>query len=272
MKSGARRPGRGGAVVSGTTAAPPVTHDPSPVLKAVLLDMDGVLVDVRGSFRRAVAETVGRFTGAEPTPEAIQAKKDAGGFNNDWVLSHHLVEEAGGAASFEEVKAVFQDLYRGRDFDGLIATEPAAIETATLEALAGRYALALVTGRPEEDAEWTLRRFGWDALVPVVVGMGQQAGREKPDPHGLALALGVLGVDPADAVYAGDTVDDQKAAVAVGCRAIGVVPPGLDVRDHGRTLMRAGAEVVLSTPDDLPALLATLDRPATPPGGDPSAR
>ena len=226
-------------------------------MKAVLLDMDGVLVDVRGSFRRAVAETVGRFVGAEPTPEAIQAKKDQGGFNNDWVLSHTLAQEAGGAASFDEVKEAFNALYRGDDFDGLIATEPALIETATLEALADRYALALVTGRPEEDAEWTLKRFGWDALVPVVVGMGRQAGREKPDPHGLALALDALGVAPPEAVYAGDTVDDQRAAVAAGCRAVGVVPPGLDLRTHARTLMGAGAEVVLSTPNDLPALLAT---------------
>ncbi|MDT0631710.1 TIGR01548 family HAD-type hydrolase [Rubrivirga litoralis] len=228
-------------------------------MKAVLLDMDGVLVDVRGSFRRAVAETVGRFTGTEPTPEAIQAKKDQGGFNNDWILSHTLVQEAGGAASFDEIKEAFNALYRGRDFDGLIATEPPLVETATLEALAERYALALVTGRPEEDAEWTLRRFGWDALVPLVVGMGQQAGREKPDPYGLALALDALGAAPPEAVYAGDTVDDQRAAVAAGCRAVGVVPPGLDVGAHGRTLMAAGAEVVLSTPNDLPALLATWD-------------
>ncbi len=221
--------------------------------------MDGVLVDVRGSFRRAIAETVRQFTGRAPTPEAVQAKKDAGGFNNDWVLSHTLVQEAGGDASFEEIKEAFNALYRGDDFDGLIAGEPALVQTATLEALAARYRLALVTGRPEEDAAWTLRRFGWSRLVPVVVGMGRQAGREKPDPYGLALALDEVGAEPEAAVYAGDTVDDMRAAVAAGCRAVGVVPPGLDVRQHGRTLMTAGAEVVVSTPDDLPALMTVLD-------------
>ena len=228
-------------------------------MKALLLDMDGVLVDVRGSFRRAVTETVAHFVGAGPTPGQIQAKKDEGGFNNDWILSEAFVREAGGDAPFEAVKAHFNHVYRGDAFDGLIATEPAAVRTATLDALAERYRLALVTGRPEADAEWTLRRFGWDALVPVVVGMGRQSGREKPDPYGLALALAELGVEPEDASYAGDTVDDMRAAVAVGCRAIGVVPPGFDLDGHGRTLMSAGAEVVVSTPDALPALLATLD-------------
>lgn len=218
--------------------------------------MDGVLVDVRGSFRRAITETVAHFVGEGPTPEQIQAKKDEGGFNNDWVLSEAFVREAGGDASFEAIKTRFNHLYRGDAFDGLITTEPAAIRTETLEELAERFKLALVTGRPEEDAQWTLDRFGWGDLVPVVVGMGQQAGREKPDPYGLALALADLGVEAGEAAYAGDTVDDMTAALAAGCRAVGVVPPGLDLDAHGRTLMQAGADVVVSTPDALPALFS----------------
>ena len=228
-------------------------------MTALLLDMDGVLVDVRGSFRRAIAETVRHFTGAEPAPGSVQAKKDAGGFNNDWVLSQALIREAGHDVPFDDVKATFNGIYRGDDFDGLIATEPPAVRTETLEALAARYRLALVTGRPEEDAQWTLDRFGWSDLVPVVVGMGRQAGREKPDPHGLELALAEIGADPADAAFAGDTVDDMAAAVAVGAVPIGVVPPGHDPEAHGRVLEGAGARVVLASSDDLPALLAEWD-------------
>lgn len=220
--------------------------------------MDGVLVDVRGSFRRAITETVAHFVGEGPTPDQIQAKKDEGGFNNDWVLSEAFIREAGGDTSFETIKHHFNHVYRGDDFDGLITTEPRAVRTSTLEELAAQYRLALVTGRPEADAEWTLRRHGWDTLVPVVVGMGRQSGREKPDPYGLELALAELGVAPEDAAYAGDTVDDMKAARAAGCLPIGVVPPGFPLDTHGRTLMAAGAHVIVSTPDALPALLSTL--------------
>ena len=239
----------------------PFARSPSRLLvKALLLDMDGVLVDVRGSFRRAIAETVRHFAGVAPAPGAVQAKKDAGGFNNDWVLSQSLLRDMGHDVAFDDVVEVFNGIYLGRDHDGLIATEPPAIRTETLEALASQYRLALVTGRPDADAQWTLDRFGWAGLVPVVVGMDRQSGREKPDPFGLTLALSEIGVEAEDAAFAGDTVDDVAAAVAAGCTPIGVVPPGHDLDAHGRTLMTAGARVVLSTPDALPPLLATLER------------
>ncbi|MFB6087978.1 MAG: TIGR01548 family HAD-type hydrolase [Haloarculaceae archaeon] len=54
---------------------------------AVVLDVDGVLVDVADSYRRAILETVERRSGETIPREAIQAFKDAGGFNNDWELT-----------------------------------------------------------------------------------------------------------------------------------------------------------------------------------------
>jgi HAD superfamily phosphatase len=228
------------------------------VIETVLLDMDGVLVDVRGSFRRAIDETVAALAGAPPPAGRVQALKDAGGYNNDWVLSHALVREAGVDVPYETVVATFQARYRGTDFDGLIATEPALVRTGTLAELAEKARLALVTGRPEADAAWTLARFGWTDLIPVVVGMDEQAGREKPHPFGVLRALERLGTRPETALFAGDTVDDIRAALAAGVVPVGVVPPGHDLAGHRRVLMSAGAHVVLSTPEALPALVAAL--------------
>ncbi len=38
----------------------------------VVFDMDGVLVDVHGSYRRAIQRTVVHFGGDEPAPAAVQ--------------------------------------------------------------------------------------------------------------------------------------------------------------------------------------------------------
>ena len=54
---------------------------------AVVLDVDGVLVDVADSYRRAIVESVERLYGETIDRSAIQQFKDAGGFNNDWDLT-----------------------------------------------------------------------------------------------------------------------------------------------------------------------------------------
>ena len=55
---------------------------------AVVLDVDGVLVDVADSYRRAIVESVSRVYGDTIPRDAIQQFKDAGGFNNDWELTY----------------------------------------------------------------------------------------------------------------------------------------------------------------------------------------
>ena len=54
---------------------------------AVVLDIDGVLVDVADSYRRAAIESVERVYGDTIEKADVQAFKNAGGFNNDWVLT-----------------------------------------------------------------------------------------------------------------------------------------------------------------------------------------
>ncbi|MEF8882870.1 MAG: TIGR01548 family HAD-type hydrolase [Halapricum sp.] len=54
----------------------------------IVLDIDGVLVDVAESYRRAIVESVERVYGETIAQPAIQQFKDAGGFNNDWELTY----------------------------------------------------------------------------------------------------------------------------------------------------------------------------------------
>jgi HAD superfamily phosphatase len=55
---------------------------------AIILDIDGVLVDVDDSYRRAIVESIDHVYGDTIEKSDIQAFKNAGGFNNDWELTY----------------------------------------------------------------------------------------------------------------------------------------------------------------------------------------
>ncbi|UIP00500.1 TIGR01548 family HAD-type hydrolase [Halobaculum sp. CBA1158] len=91
----------------------------------VVLDVDGVLVDVADSYRRAVVESVERRYGDTLARDDLQAFKDAGGFNNDWELTdavalYVLARDRGLAADV----AAFTDAIaaNGTGLDGARAT------------------------------------------------------------------------------------------------------------------------------------------------------
>ena len=88
---------------------------------AVVLDIDGVLVDVADSYRRAIVESIDRAYGRTIEREAVQLFKDAGGFNNDWELTYAaalylLAADSGLGASLSEFTAAVAE--RGGGLDG----------------------------------------------------------------------------------------------------------------------------------------------------------
>lgn len=231
-------------------------------LKALFFDMDGVLVDVSRSYRRAIEETVEQFTGRRILPGTIQRYKNVGGFNDDWKLTHAIITDTSMTVPFSRVVEEFQRRYRGENWDGFIAEEPPLIQTRTLEAVCTPdRIMGIVTGRPEAEARWTLERFGWKRYFPLVVSKEKQEGRMKPDPFALQHALAVLAaagrrLQPDVAAYVGDTVDDISCARAAGMWAIGYVPPYVEDKAELEELLRSrGAHVVLYDIDALPDLL-----------------
>ncbi len=72
----------------------------------IVFDMDGVLAEVTESYRMTIIETVRHFTGVEIEPAAIQAYKNRGGFNNDFLVSQVLCRDAGREVRDEDDPAV----------------------------------------------------------------------------------------------------------------------------------------------------------------------
>ncbi len=109
---------------------------------AVVLDIDGVLVDVADSYRKTIVDTVQAVYGDTIPKTAIQAFKNAGGFNNDWELTdaaalYVLARRVG----YEETIETYTETIRthGGGREGAMATLQAALTDSAWEMVNTRW-------------------------------------------------------------------------------------------------------------------------------------
>ena len=121
-----------------------------------------------------------------------------------------------------------------------------------MRALSDRLPLAVVTGRPREEAECFLRQHAIEDCFSTVV-CREDADALKPDPAPVRVALERLGVE--SAWMLGDTPDDARAARGAGALAIGVLAPGDAPEPAREALDRAGVATTLETTRKLEELL-----------------
>jgi HAD superfamily phosphatase len=190
----------------------------------LVFDMDGVLVEVKESYRETIRATVAHFTGMTPPHELIQEYKNRGGWNNDWRLSQELCRVYGHELTLEEVIQAFNGFFFGDEKrPGLMLRERWIDASGVLERLNAHYDFAVFTGRLHEEAQMTLRRFAGRLRFAEVIG-DDNVTRSKPDPEGLLTLKSRYEV----AWYLGDTVDDARAAEAAGVPFIAITAPGGD--------------------------------------------
>jgi HAD superfamily hydrolase (TIGR01548 family) len=203
--------------------------------QAVLFDMDGVLADVRESYRASIVETAARF-GVTVSDQDIAAAKARGNASDDWELTRGLCSAAGADVSFETVRDTFERIYQGENGSiGLKSREDLLIAPQLLESWSARMPLGVVTARPKADAVEFLDRFHIGRFFGAIVT--REDAPSKPDPAPVRLALTRLGVERSWMI--GDTVDDISAAREAGVLPIGVAVPGDD-----RSALAGSARIV----------------------------
>lgn len=256
----------------------------------VVFDIDGVLRDVSGSYRRALADTVEHFTagGYRPASSDVDTLKNEGIWNNDWEASRELVYryfEAQGRSrtqldlDYDQLIAFFQSRYRGTTADdpsqwtGYICNEPLLLEPAYLQQLHQTgFVWGFFSGATRASATYVLQhRLGVNN--PLLVAMEDAPG--KPDPTGLVHIVRQLEATVAQTLpvlYVGDTVADMQTVQNAHQQypgqswiAVGVIPPHAQTtaeyaEQYADKLTAAGAAIVLPnvqglTPDCIQALV-----------------
>jgi HAD superfamily phosphatase len=223
--------------------------------KLIIFDVDGVLVDVRGSFHKSILDTVHFFTGRRPTYAEIHEWKNRSGYNDDWRLTTDWIASLGSAVPYEEVKARFQKFYWGtKTRPGNVSRERWLITEKRLERWSRRAELALFTGRTRRELRFTLDGTQSKILFRRSVTMDDVI-KGKPDPEGLHQLLD--GTAPGNALYLGDNVDDALSAQRARVPFLGVLRHGSEAhRARAARLRELGALQILDSVRDLEKLWA----------------
>ena len=224
---------------------------------SIVFDVDGVIIDTRNSYRLAIKETYKHFSGKDISAEDIQQAKNAGGLNNDWDLTEFLLKNSGVNIPKDQIISKFQELYFGKSGEGFIQNEEILISPETIKTLAKDYDLAIFTGRPKQEAEFVLKKWGLeDYFCPVVCMEDLPEGKHKPEPDGLLNILKIT--SPQKVYFLGDTPDDMISAEKAGVTGIGVLPPQDKSPELKEKLLKAGAENVLQNTEDIVELLKSI--------------
>ncbi len=176
------------------------------LIKAVLLDMDGVLVKSKEAWFRAFKETAG----------VERETFDTRYWGRD--LNKNLAEIGGDRVHFCEV--VFP---RHSDAVEIMG----GVDEALKQLREAGLSLAVITNTTEKCTRQILSGFGLERYFQTVV-TSDTVSRGKPNPEMVIHACNALGVEPREAVVVGDSEEDMSAGKSAGCYTVGFKIEGDD--------------------------------------------
>jgi HAD superfamily phosphatase len=193
----------------------------------LIFDVDGVLVDVRGTYWRSALDTVRHLSGRRVTYAELHHWKAKPGYNDDWRMTADWVTSLGTAVTYEQAKTAFNNFYWGtKKNPGNIRNEKLIITPKQISTWAAHYELNLFTGRNRREFSFTFDHWPAAQHFRTVITMDDVT-RIKPHPEGLHKIL--AGRDPATALYLGDNIDDALAARAARVPFMAIIARG----EHG---------------------------------------
>ena len=184
------------------------------MIKSVIFDMDGVIVDSEACHEEAFRQVL-RQAGFG-SAGAWRYKDFIGRSDQELFVAFEREHPTGqGIPSLLAIKTrlVVEIIRRERPlFQGV---------TRLIGKLAGRYSLALASGSEREVVEEVLRLDGLGRFFSAVVA-GSEVARGKPEPGIFLRAAEMLNVAPADCWVVEDSKPGIAAGLAAGMRVIAI--------------------------------------------------
>ena len=177
-------------------------------VKAVLLDMDGTLVDAFKPIITALNQTLEDFGLPQMSDEDVKRHTGRG--------------ECSMISLFGDERETATKRFLAYHDQHLFEIKPMVGAEVLLDWLLERnIASAIVTSKSQIRADKQIEYLGWANKINVVIGM-LDGRRQKPDPHTIQLACGTLNLHPSDTMMVGDGTADMKAAKRAGSAPVGL--------------------------------------------------
>jgi phosphoglycolate phosphatase-like HAD superfamily hydrolase len=191
------------------------------VIRCLVLDFDGVLVDSNAAKRGAYFDIFATVPGATPiVAEVLRTHRFANRYEVIGVVLRRCAEDPG----TDERAEVARYAERYNEICEEYAATCAEIDgaSACLRVWADRYPLYVNSATPEEPLRRIVGRRGWQPLFrDVFGGPATKAGN-------LRRAWRDAGVGAGDVLFVGDREGDRRAAAECGCHFIGLQDEGND--------------------------------------------
>ncbi len=208
------------------------------MIKAVLFDMDGVLVNTERFYTQALIETFFEETGIRLTNEEVG--KYTGLIYVDKIKGIFKERNLKGDpfALAEKSRERFLRIIRGN-----IKLLPGA-KRLIEELVASGLKLGLVSSSKRKVIELVLKEAGIEGTFDVIIAQ-EDVKHLKPDPEPYLLASKRLNLEPEECVVIEDSVHGVSSAKAAGMKCIAVINPNAPVSSY------SGADFVVNDLKDL---------------------
>ncbi|MFE6129071.1 HAD family hydrolase [Streptomyces sp. NPDC056437] len=205
-------------------------------LQAVLLDMDGTLVDTEGFWWDAEVEVF-----ADLGHELDEAWRDVVVGGPMTRSAGYLIEATGADITMAELTVLLNDRFEARIGRG-VPLMPGA-QRLLAELAAQGVPTALVSASHRRIIDRVLASLGPKNFALSVAG--DEVPRTKPHPDPYLLAARGLGAEPARCAVIEDTATGVASAEAAGCRVVAVPSVAPIAPAVGRVVVRSLEEVDL---------------------------
>ncbi|MBU0958067.1 MAG: HAD family hydrolase [Nanoarchaeota archaeon] len=180
------------------------------MVRAVLFDNDGTLVDTSREYRHEIIGRALESLGKQVTSEEMDRFWYEGG-RTETVRNVFGVDP-------EKFWPVFMNI---DSWDSRRPYTFAYDDVGFLDDLKEQgIKTGIVTAAPPHIANPEIDLVGRERVEVAVAAHKRNGVRHKPDPHGLEVAMQELGVQPSDTVYVGNSIDDMQTAENAGVRGV----------------------------------------------------